>query len=260
MNIVGTTEWAKKTLNFQIGCENGCLYCYAREMATRYGWKDSNDWTNVRIREDQLKRAFPNFGEVVMFPSSHDITPDNMEFAIPFLHNILNASNDVLIVSKPNYECIKLICKELDKYKENILFRFTIGSSSDEVLRFWEPNAPTFGDRSKSLKYAFRKGFQTSISCEPMLDNNIDKVIKKVDPFVTETIWLGKANRLLGKTGRGRLEFNGVLNDETKRKAEELNEWQNDESIIELYRQFKDNPKIRWKESIKHVLKKQNLI
>jgi DNA repair photolyase len=128
------------------------------------------------------------------------------------------------------------------------------------VLKFWEPKAPSFDERLKSLKHVHKLGFQTSISCEPMLDNHIEKVIKKVEPFVTETIWIGKANRLLGTTGRGRLEINGELTPETQAKAEELNEWQSDENILELYKQFKDNPKIRWKESIKYVLKKNGLI
>ncbi|MFA7420571.1 MAG: radical SAM protein [Melioribacteraceae bacterium] len=250
-------DWTKKSANFQIGCENGCLYCYAREMAAKYGWKDPSDWGNGRIREKELSRNFPNFGEPVMFPSSHDITPNNLESAIRFLERLLAPGNQVLVVSKPSFECIKQICNNFESYKDQILFRFTIGSVSDEVLKFWEPNAPSFNERLKSLKHAFIKGFQTSISCEPMLDNRIDKVIKKVDPFVTETIWLGKANRLLGKTGKGRLEFNGVLTEETKRKAEELNEWQNDENILKLYDQLKDNPKIRWKESIRNIIKQE---
>jgi len=259
-NIVGTYEWAKKTLNFQTGCENACIYCFAREMGMRFGQKDSKDWANPIIRKKDLEKNFPNFGEVVMFPSSHDITPGNIEETVLFLQKILKAGNEVLIVSKPHLECIKRICKELDQYKNKILFRFTIGSASDEVLKFWEPKAPSFDERLKSLKHAHKLGFQTSISCEPMLDNHIEKVIKKVEPFVTETIWIGKANRLLGTTGRGRLEINGELTPETQAKAEELNEWQSDENILELYKQFKDNPKIRWKESIKYVLKKNGLI
>lgn len=250
-------DWAKKSANFQIGCENGCLYCYAREMATLYGWKDSHDWENVRIREKELTRSFPNFGEVVMFPSSHDITLNNIKFTLPFLERLLVAGNQVLLVSKPSLECIKQICDQFESYKDQLLLRFTIGSVSDEVLKFWEPNAPSFNERLKSLKHACNKGFETSVSCEPMLDNRIDKVIKKVDPFVTETIWIGKANRLLGKTGRGRLEFNGVFTEETKQKAEELNEWQSDENILKLYDQLKDNPKIRWKESIREVIDKR---
>jgi len=254
-NTVGTYEWAKKTLNFQIGCENGCLYCYAREMATRYKWNSSSNWTTPRVRQEMLTKNIPNFGEVVMFPSSHDITPNNIEQSIQFLGNILKAGNKVLVVSKPSYECIKRICKEFDRYKDHILFRFTIGSSSDEVLKFWEPYAPSFNERLKSLKLAHKLGFQTSVSCEPMLDNQIERVIKKVDPFVTETIWIGKVNRLLGTTGRGRLEFNGVLTKKTLQRAKELNEWQNNDNIIKLYNHLKNNPKIKWKCSIKHVLK-----
>jgi hypothetical protein len=37
-------------------------------------------------------------------------------------------------------------------------------------------------------------------------------------------------------------------------KTEQLVEWQTDENIKQLYSQYKDNPKIKWKESIKKVL------
>ena len=37
-------------------------------------------------------------------------------------------------------------------------------------------------------------------------------------------------------------------------KAEQLIAWQSDTNIKQLYGQFKDNPKIKWKESIKKVL------
>lgn len=253
-------DWTKKSANFQSGCEHGCLYCYARAMAAKFGQKDPSDWENVRIREKDLLKNFPNFGETVMFPSSHDITPNNLENAIRFLERLLIPGNQVLVVSKPSFECIKQICDKFESYKDQLLFRFTIGSVSDGVLKFWEPNAPTFKERLKSLEYAFKKGFDTSVSCEPMLDNRIDKVIEKVEPLVTETIWLGKANRLLGKTGKGRLEVNGVLTEETKRKAEELNEWQDDENILKLYNQLKDNPKIRWKESIRNIIENEGTL
>ena len=170
------------------------------------------------------------------------------------------AGNEVLLVSKPHLKCIKRICDEVSDYKEKILFRLTIGSASDKVLKFWEPNAPDFSGRHTCLEFAFRQGFQTSVSCEPMLDNHIERVVNKAEPFVTETIWLGKINRLLGKTGKGRLEFNGELNEDTRKKAEELNAWQNDANMIKLFKKYQSNPKIRWKESIKHVLRKNEII
>jgi len=178
---------------------------------------------------------------------------------LEFLRHILEAGNEVLIVSKPHLVCIKAICKEFEKYKDKILFRFTIGSADDAVLKFWEPNAPGFKERLACLKLAYKKGFGASVSCEPMLDNNIDKVIKKCSPYVTETIWVGKINHLIGVTGRGRLDFNGHNDPATLAKAEELVEWQSDENILKLVERYKNNPMIRWKESIKRIITKQGV-
>jgi hypothetical protein len=98
------------------------------------------------------------------------------------------------------------------------------------------------------MKYAFSERFQTSVSCEPMLDNNIGDVIDQVSPFVTDFIWIGKANYL-----QSRLALNGENDPETMRRAKELEEWQSDENMKLLFSQYKDNPLIKWKDSIKKV-------
>jgi len=190
----------------------------------------------------------------VMYPSAHDIRPEHLQENMEFLSHILEAGNEVLIVSKPHLICIKEICKKFAAYKDKILFRFTIGSADDGVLKFWEPGAPGFKERIECLKWAHKKDFATSVSCEPMLDNNIEKVVKKVSPYVTETIWIGKINHLIGVTGRGRLDFNGHTDPGTLAKAYELIAWQLDENILKLYEKYKLDPKIMWKESIKKVI------
>jgi len=190
----------------------------------------------------------------VMYPSAHDIRPEHLQENMEFLSHILEAGNEVLIVSKPHLICIKEICKKFAAYKDKILFRFTIGSADDAVLKFWEPGAPGFKERLECLKWAHKKGFATSVSCEPMLDNNIEKVVKKVSPYVTETIWIGKINHLIGVTGRGRLDFNGHNDPETLAKAHELIAWQSDDQVMKLYALYKDDPKIMWKESIKKII------
>ena len=35
-NSQGTREWSEKTFNCCEGCSHDCLYCYAKEGATRY--------------------------------------------------------------------------------------------------------------------------------------------------------------------------------------------------------------------------------
>ena len=128
-------------------------------------------------------------------------------------------------------------------------FRGYIGSSDSNTLKFWEPNAPNFAERVESLKHAFSEGYQTSVSCEPMLDDNIGDVINQVSSFVTDFVWIGKANQLLT-----RLSLNGENDSITIRKAKELMEWQRDQNIKQLYFQYKDNPMIKWKESVRKVV------
>ncbi|TRZ53503.1 MAG: hypothetical protein D4S01_01230 [Dehalococcoidia bacterium] len=247
--VFGTQEWAESNANFINGCTHDCKYCYSKAMAIRFGRKTSKDWKVEEIRKHSLQKRFKKTEGTIMFPSAHDICPDRLDASLEFLENILSPGNNVLIVTKPHYRCIQAICDKFSGFKDNILFRFTIGSSNSEVLKFWEPGAPDFEERLACLRFASYKEFQTSVSCEPMLDDNIGDVIQQVFPFVSDAIWIGKANSLLG-----RLKLNGETSNHTTKKAYELIEWQSNSNIMSLYCQFKDNPKIKWKESIKRII------
>ena len=82
-----------------------------------------------------------------------------------------------------------------------------------------------------------------------MLDNNIADVVEQVLPYVTETVWIGKPNML-----KGRLSMNGHDDEETMARAESLLQSLSDQFIWDLYARYKDNSKIRWKDSIKKVV------
>jgi len=247
--IFGTYEWAYKNINFISGCKHDCKYCYSKEMAIRFGRKTSKNWKDEVLRDGILNKRVSKSKGLIMIPSSHDIHPDHLKEAIIILKNILSSGNQILIVSKPHIECIRTICDEFSIYRKNILFRFSIGSIESKVLKFWEPGAPDFSERLESLKYAYNNGFKTSISAEPMLDDTIDKIIEKVTPFITDSIWLGKPNFLLR-----RIKANGENNASTLKKANELIELQSDSNIKKLYERHKNNRLIKWKESIKKVV------
>jgi len=249
-------QWAEKYENLISGCAHNCKYCYAKASAVHYKQNTSDNWKNEVVRNsDLLKKGFRKRNELIMFPSSHDITPDHLNECMTFLHHILKPGNNVLVVLKPHLECVKSICDLFSDYKNQILFRFTIGSADFNILKFWELNAPDFDERLESLKYAFNAGYQTSVSCEPMLDDKIDQVIAKVLPYVTETIWIGKPNRLMG-----RLSMNGFKNDlVTTSRGRALMKLFSDEFILNLYARYHDNPKIMWKNSIKKIIEIRNM-
>lgn len=66
---------------------------------------------------------------------------------------------------------------------------------------------------------------------------------------MTETVWIGKPNML-----KGRLSMNGHDDEETMARAESLLQSLSDQFIWDLYARYKDNSKIRWKDSIKKVV------
>ncbi len=250
----GTREWAEKTVNFQSGCKNSCKYCFSSAIAIRFKRKTPETWVNEEINHKSLNQKFKKIQGRIMYPSMHDITPTNLHYSIQFLKNMLSVGNEVLIVTKPNLEVVKALCSELVDYKDKIIFRFTIGSTDSEVLKFWEKVAPSYEERKQSVVHVFAKGYQTSMSCEPMLDDNVEGVVNELQEYITETIWIGKMNFL-----KSRLAINGHVDSLTLKKADELIAMQSDDKIIALVERLKDNPKIRFKESIKKVLLKNDI-
>jgi DNA repair photolyase len=142
------------------------------------------------------------------------------------------------------------LCKELAKQKKKVLFRFTIGSLNENQCAFWEPGAPKPEERIKSLKHAFNAGFKTSVSVEPMLDDNVGtlELVRAVDPYVTDTIWIGKMQRVP--------KIRNAHIDGFETRLAFIKEWQKDENILRLVKTLGANKKVKWKDSIKKVLKK----
>lgn len=248
--VSGTREWAGSNVNFIRGCVHDCKYCFAKGNGVRFKRITAEDWKIEVVRPEKLKKNFRKREKPIMFPSSHDITPKNADLAIGILGKMLKAGNNVLIVSKPHLEVIQKICNGFHAYKNQILFRFTIGSNNSDTLKFWEPNAPIYEERLAALKYAFSEGYKTSVSIEPTLDGNTYDLVQQLSPFVNDSIWIGLANRL-----KGNLKLNGYADDETLEKVEELKKIQTDQWVFELADKLNGNSKIRWKDSCKKILK-----
>jgi len=246
----GTREWASSNVNCVAGCSHRCRYCYAMGMALRFGrihnreeWGDS--YLNVNKKAVNQRRTKKD--GTIMFPSSHDITPEILEPCMVVLGKLLKAGNNVLIVSKPHRECIEAICKKFVDFRHKILFRFTISAMDNELLRWWEPGAPSFEERLWCLRYAFENSFQTSVSAEPMLDvPNAIALYEALIPFITDSIWFGKMNRVMNCV---RPET-----EEEKQHVQRIIKNQTDEKIIGLFKALCDQPKVRWKDSIKEIM------
>ena len=246
--VSGTKEWASETVNFCNGCSNACIYCYARYRAVeRFHWMTHEDWPNEVVRDDDVGKKRKRIAGRVMIPSTHDITPGNIDAAETVMVKLLEVGNHVLIVSKPRLECIRRLCTTLAPHRDRVHFRFTIGVIDEKLCSFWEPNAPAYAERLQCLGLARDLGYETSVSAEPLLEPwRVQELVDDLRSHVTHSIWIGKLNHLHART-RWRYPNGHPVIDRLER-------WQSDEKLIEVYEAFNGDPLIRWKESYKKVV------
>jgi len=213
----GTKEWADHNVNCVKGCSNDCRYCYAKMTAKRFGRCQDHTWKNMIINKSAVDRDYVRYKGRVMFPSTHDIT-DNPE--------------------------IQEIIKRFYVFREQLQFRFTITSADQQLLSFWEPNAPTYEERFDSLKYAYENGFKTSVSVEPFLDFTPQTLIYTLSQYVTESIWLGPMN-YIPQNGFSR---------EDEQKYTEIRKRYEISHLKQIYEEIKDFPLIKFKDSMTNRL------
>jgi DNA repair photolyase len=247
-SIRGTREWAVAEINCCLGCPHGCRYCYARQAAVvEKALVAAEAWPACRVLPAEAARVHPLYPGQVMFPSAHDIVPENLEACLQVLHNLTAAGNRVLVVSKPHLACIRRLCEELRQVREQILFRFTITARDEALLARWEPGAPGYAERKACLAYAKGQGFATSVSVEPMLDTaDVAAMVRELLPFVTHSIWLGKMNRI-----EARVMIDSTIMEEAVKR---LADGQSDRHVFRVYNELRNIDKVRWKESIKEVV------
>jgi hypothetical protein len=185
----------------------------------------------------------------VMFPSTHDITPTYLDTYCRTLSNILEAGNDVLLVSKPHFDCIEHICKEFAAYKSQMEFRFTIGSINPDVTTFWEPGAPLPEERMRCLQHATDQGYQTSISMEPMLEGKEGAIAAfySFANMTNGTIWIGMMNDLDERVVTADIEVQAAV--------AKIKQLQSREEILLLHGLLNHESKVRWKDSIKQIIR-----
>ena len=189
-----------------------------------------------------------------MYPTVHDITEANLSQYMCRLRKELDLGNKILIVSKPRWDCISVICEAFLEYQHLIEFRFTIGSTKSDVLEFWEPGAPNFGERLACLQYAYHKGYKTSVSSEPYLDQHVIYNYHACKEWITESFWIGKLRHF-----GSRVNLDGVSPTDIARYVDPLMRAMQDSVVKQIHAVLDGQPFIEWKDSVTDVMDKQRV-
>lgn len=260
---IGTKEWCSREINISKGCENDCIYCYARNMAYRMHriqdypeWEIMTDYAKINVPILRKKTGIWDF----MFQSASDICESNLPRALTIMEKIVQTNQTILITSKPRLKVIENICDRLKDYKHLLAFRFTIGSVDSSLLRRFERKASSFEERIRALEFAYSHDFRTTISAEPLIDKDPSKLIDKLMPFLSSldrqldvgTIWIG-----FMKTKYIPKKY--VLQYDLVEPIKQIQIQQSFSNVIKWYEKFYDNPRIRMKESVKRLMLKHNI-
>jgi hypothetical protein len=259
----GTREWSDMTFNIidsKTACRNDCVYCYVKPMNARFGRMTATTDTfhlDMKRVDKVWKPKHP--GKLIMFPSTHDLFPEMIEESIDTIKKMIRSGNHVLIVSKPFIVCIRQIVESLKgdvdgdhtifsggkRWKDHVTFRFTVSTESEEVSKIWEPRASTVNERLECVRLTSSHGFRTTISMEPYLSD--PRAIVRMTLPMVEEIWIGRMNHFRDKW----------FVEERVNERARLDELYSEEFIRTLVAEFRNEPKIFWKESItKMYLKK----
>jgi site-specific DNA-methyltransferase (adenine-specific) len=242
-------DWADKGINISKGCSNNCRYCYAREESVRRHGNVYENWTSEQLNQKMIKKGWRLTTKKLMFPTTHDITPGTYDACESVLKKLLKAGNEVLVVSKPRFDLIEKLCDALEPYKARVMFRFTISARNNEILSFWEPNAPSYEDRVDALIIAHSKGFRTSVSIEPMLDpTDIKGLVEDLRPYTSDSMWIGPVKMIRKRTR--------IDSQEIELEVQKIEAGQTPEKLLEVYNLYKDDPLIKWKGHFRKLLRK----
>lgn len=159
-------EWA---INIYTGCNHGCTYCYARQMAHRWG----KDFSIVEPRKDivnavkqQIHREKIKDREIQLcftcdpYPADVDTSVTREIIGI-----IKNSNNRVRILTKGGNRALR----DFDLLDSEDWFGVTLSGHALNMKEN-EPNAAPYSERMFTIAIAANRGIKTWASFEPVFD------------------------------------------------------------------------------------------
>lgn len=197
-------------LNPYIGCQFGCLYCYASFMG-RFVKKSRSDWghyvfakvNSVELAEKQLKRWSPEKRFSSLLLSSVTDPYQGIENKYCLTRGILevlkryNYPGSVSVLTKS-----PLVLRDVDILTKlrNVEVGLTITTTNDSISRWLEVKAPLATRRLETLRYLNKRGIRTYAFIGPLLPHFLyqpqllDELLKEIREIGTKQVYVEHIN------------------------------------------------------------------
>ncbi|UCD45729.1 MAG: radical SAM protein [Candidatus Bathyarchaeota archaeon] len=199
---IGSVEYA---INPYLGCQHGCVYCYAKFMG-RWGGHVGEEWGSfVDVKVNALERlraeAARKRRDVVLLSSVTDpYQPLERERRLTrgCLEILLERQFPVSILTKSD-----LVLRDVDLIREleSCEVGFTLTAYDDSVRESFEPGASTVGARLDALRRLSDEGITTWAFLGPMLPHLSEEGLEELLNELTGSVSHVIVDRLNVKSG-----------------------------------------------------------
>jgi len=192
------------SVNPYLGCEHGCVYCYARFMS-RMGHAGEEWGSFVDVKVNALERLKDEAGRrrkgVVLLSSVTDpYQPVERRFKMSrgSLEILLERQFPVVVQTKSD-----LVLRDLDLLQmfDDCEVGFTVTSLDDEVRRAFEPRASPIRARLNALRSVSEAGLDTFVFLGPLLPYLCEEGLEELLDELAETVGRVIIDRLNIKSG-----------------------------------------------------------
>ena len=181
------------SINPYQGCEHGCIYCYARNSHTYWGFSAGLDFeSKIVVKQDiaeQLERRFLAQGwksQAIMLSGNTDCyqpTERKLKLTRKILEIALKFRNPISIITKNT-----LVERDLDLLKELAYYRlvhvyFSMNTLDESLRRFLEPRTASHHKKLKAISELSKAGVPVGIMNAPVIPglnhHEIPEILKR---------------------------------------------------------------------------------
>jgi DNA repair photolyase len=180
------------SLNPYQGCEHGCVYCYARNTHTYWGYSAGLDFeTKIMVKHEapellhkKLKSKNWKAHPIMLSGNTDCYQPAEAKFKITrkLLEVFRSTGHPVGIITKNSLILRDLdILKDLNKHNL-VSVAFSINTVDDEIRKFLEPRTASIQKRMQAVKTLSDAGIPVIVMAAPIVpglnDHNIMDLVK----------------------------------------------------------------------------------